>query len=69
MTIAAPKGLSLVEMQLMNNFATTVSAREINANTKVEKLVLSYDQTNGFTIDLVESLVPVEPPVEPPVEA
>ena len=59
MATAAPKGLSLVEMQLLNNFATTVSAREINANTKIEKLILSYDKTNGFTIDLVEVPVPV----------
>lgn len=61
MATAAPKGLSLVEMQLLNNFATTVSAREINASTKIEKLVLSYDKTSGFTIDLVEaSVLPVE---------
>lgn len=61
MTTAAPKGLSLVEMQLLNNFATTVSAREINASTKIEKLILSYDKTNGFTIDLVEApVLPVE---------
>lgn len=57
----ATQGISLVEMQLLNNFATTVSARVINANTKIEKLVLSYDKTNGFTIDLVEApVLPVE---------
>lgn len=66
MTTAAPKGLSLAEMQLLNNFATTVTAREINAKVKITKLNMSWDIATGYSIELVEESTVVEP-VEPVV--
>lgn len=55
MTEEAAKGLSLIEMRLLSDFSNTVSARIYNNNVTVEKLVLSYDNVNGFTIELVET--------------
>ena len=50
----APKGISMSEMRLLSEFSNTVSAREYSQNVTVQKLVLSYDSVNGFTIELVE---------------
>lgn len=60
MTTVAPKGISMAEMQLLSEFSNTVSAREYTQNVTVQKLTLSYDITEGFTIELVE--VPKEQP-------
>lgn len=54
------KGLSLAEMKLLSEFSTTVAAREINNNVTIQKLYLSYDVQNGFTIELVEEPKVVE---------
>ena len=51
----ALKGISLSEMQLLSDFANVVSARQINKQVTVEKLNMSYDSVNGFTIELVET--------------
>lgn len=51
---ASVKGLSKVEMKLLNEFTTTVNAREINGQVTVKKLVLSYDIDAGFTIQYEE---------------
>lgn len=48
------KGLSKVEMKLLSDFTNTVSAREITGGVQLNKLVLSYDITNGFTITYEE---------------
>ena len=48
------KGISLSEMQLLSDFANVVNARQINKQVTVEKLNMSYDSVNGFTIELVE---------------
>lgn len=55
MATVAPKGLSLVEMRLLSDFSNMVSARIYNNSVTVEKLVLSYDNVNGFTIELAET--------------
>lgn len=60
MTTVAPKGISMAEMRLLSEFSNTVSAREYSQNVTVQRLVLSYDSVEGFTIDLVE--VPKENP-------
>lgn len=60
MATVAPKGISMAEMRLLSEFSNTVSAREYSQNVTVQKLVLSYDAVEGFTIDLVE--VPKEDP-------
>lgn len=62
MATVAPKGISMAEMRLLSEFSNTVSAREYSQNVTVQKLVLSYDAVEGFTIDLVE--VPKDQPVE-----
>lgn len=54
MTTVAPKGISMAEMRLLSEFSNTVSAREYSQNVTVQKLVLSYDAVEGFTIELVE---------------
>lgn len=54
MATVAPKGISMAEMRLLSEFSNTVSAREYSQNVTVQKLVLSYDAVEGFTIDLVE---------------
>ena len=43
------------EMHLLSEFSNTVSAREYSQNVTVQKLVLSYDAVEGFTIELVEA--------------
>ena len=48
------KGLSLAEMKLLSDFSNVVQAREYNNQVDVQKLVLSYDVVEGFTIELVE---------------
>lgn len=55
MATVALKGLSLVEMRLLTDFSNTVTAREYSNNVTIQKLTLSYDQVNGFTIDLAET--------------
>ena len=60
MATVAPKGISMAEMRLLSEFSNTVSAREYSQNVTVQKLVLSYDAVEGFTIDLVE--VPKDQP-------
>lgn len=60
MATVAPKGISMAEMRLLSEFSNTVSAREYSQNLTVQKLVLSYDIVEGFTIELVE--VPKEEP-------
>lgn len=62
MTTVAPKGISMSEMRLLSEFSNTVSAREYSQNVTVQKLTLSYDIVEGFTIELVE--VPKEDPAE-----
>lgn len=60
MATVAPKGISMAEMRLLSEFSNTVSAREYSQNVTVQKLTLSYDIVEGFTIELVE--VPKEDP-------
>lgn len=48
--VAVAKGLSKVEMKLLNDFTNTVNAREITGELEIKKLVLSYDIVNGFEI-------------------
>ena len=60
MATAAPKGLSMSEMCLLSEFSNTVTAREYSQNVTVQKLTLSYDSVNGFSIELVE--VPKDQP-------
>lgn len=62
MATVAPKGISMSEMRLLSEFSNTVSAREYSQNVTVQKLVLSYDAVEGFTIELVE--VPKDQPLE-----
>lgn len=50
----ALKGLSLAEMKLLSDFSNVVQAREYNNQVDIQKLVLSYDVVEGFTIELVE---------------
>lgn len=49
------KGLSMSEMRLLSDFSNMIQARQYNSSTTLEKVVLSYDAVNGFTIDLVET--------------
>ena len=49
------KGLSMSEMRLLSDFSNMIQARQYNSNMTLEKVVLSYDVVNGFTIDLVET--------------
>lgn len=58
------KGLSKVEMKLLNDFTNTVNAREFSAGVNISKLNLSYSEDGGFTIELVETPVPVPPATE-----
>lgn len=55
MATVAPKGISMSEMRLLSEFSNTVSAREYSQNVTVQKLTLSYDIVEGFTIELVET--------------
>ena len=54
MAETALKGLSLTEMKLLSDFSNVVQAREYNNQVDIQKLVLSYDVSAGFTIELVE---------------
>lgn len=54
MAETALKGLTMSEMKLLSDFSNVVQAREYNSQVDVQKLVLSYDATVGFTIELVE---------------
>lgn len=49
------KGLSIDEMKLLSDFSNTVTSREFTKQAKIKKLVLSYDEVLGFTIDLQET--------------
>ena len=55
MATATPKGLSMAEMRLLSDFGNVIQAREYNSKADIQKLVLTYDVTNGFTIELVET--------------
>ena len=55
MATATPKGLSMAEMRLLSDFGNVIQAREYNSKVDIQKLVLTYDVTNGFTIELVET--------------
>ena len=55
MATAAPKGLSMAEMRLLADFGNVIQAREYNSKVDIQKLVLTYDVTGGFTIELVET--------------
>jgi hypothetical protein len=54
------KGLSLDQMKLLSDFSNVVQSRQFNKQVKISKLVLSYDEVDGFTIDLVETKVPTQ---------
>ena len=54
MATVAPKGISMSEMRLLSEFSNTVLAREYSQNVTVQKLTLSYDIENGFSIELIE---------------
>lgn len=54
--VVATKGLSKVEMKLLNDFTNTVNAREITEGVEIKKLVLSYDIVNGFEITYEEAV-------------
>lgn len=53
--VVTTKSLSEVEVKLLGDFATTVAARQINGNTKVSKLTLTYDEAAGYSVELVET--------------
>ena len=55
MATATPKGLSMTEMRLLAEFSNVIQAREYNSKVDIQKLVLTYDVTGGFTIELVET--------------
>lgn len=55
MATAAPKGLSMSEMRLLADFGNVIQARQYNSKVDIQKLVLTYDVTGGFTIELVET--------------
>lgn len=64
------KGLTVDEMKLLSDFSNVVTSREFTKGVKIEKLILSYTETDGFTIDLVERKNATSPPVtEPPAES
>ena len=55
MATATPKGLSMAEMRLLADFGNVIQAREYNSKVDIQKLVLTYDVTNGFAVELVET--------------
>ena len=55
MATAAPKGLSMSEMRLLADFGNVIQARQYNSKVDIQKLVLTYDVTGGFTVELVET--------------
>ena len=62
MATATPKGLSMTEMRLLADFGNVIQAREYNSKVDIQKLVLTYDVTGGFTIELVETPKQVSTP-------
>lgn len=62
--------LTTVQVKLLSDFMNVIQAREINADTKILTLGLSYDVANGHSITFAE--VPkaeyVEPVATPPEE-
>ena len=65
MATAAPKGLSMSEMRLLADFSNMIQARQYNSNVTLERVVLSYDAVNGFTVELVETPKQVSTPQTP----
>ena len=65
MATTTPKGLSIAEMRLLADFGNVIQAREYNSKVDIQKLVLTYDVTGGFTIDLVETSKQVSTPQVP----
>ena len=59
-------GLSMSEMRLLADFGNVIQARQYTSKVNIQKLVLSFDTINGFTIELIET--PVEEPTEPAPE-
>lgn len=59
------KGLSMSEMRLLSDFSNMIQARQYNSNVTLEKVVLSYDVVNGFSIDLVETQKQASTPQKP----
>ena len=55
MATVAPKGLSMAEMRLLADFGNVIQARQYNSKVDIQKLVLTYDAANGFTVELVET--------------
>lgn len=62
MATATPKGLSMSEMRLLADFGNVIQAREYNSKVDIQKLVLTYDVTGGFTVELVETPKQVSTP-------
>ena len=65
MATVAPKGLSMTEMRLLADFGNVIHARQYNSKVDIQKLVLTYDVTGGFTIELVETPKQVSTPQTP----
>ena len=65
MATATPKGLSMTEMRLIADFGNVIQAREYNSKVDIQKLVLTYDVTGGFTVELVETPKQVSTPQTP----
>ena len=65
MATATPKGLSMAEMRLLADFGNVIQAREYNSKVDIQKLVLTYDAANGFTVELVETPQQVSTPQVP----
>ena len=65
MATVTPKGLSMAEMRLLADFGNVIQAREYNSKVDIQKLVLTYDVTEGFTIELVETPKQVSTPQVP----
>lgn len=45
----------MAEMCLLADFGNVIQAREYNSKVDIQKLVLTYDVTGGFTVELVET--------------
>ena len=65
MATATSKGLSMSEMRLLADFGNVIQAHEYNSKVDIQKLVLTYDVTGGFTIELVETPKQVSTPQVP----
>ncbi len=55
----------MVEMRLLADFGNVIQAREYNSKVDIQKLILTYDVTGGFTIELVETPKQVSTPQTP----